>query len=48
MNEGSEHRSAYEQIVGEKSNTNEGLARLLAVVAAFILVFGTIFWLLIG
>ncbi|WP_203424259.1 hypothetical protein [Sinorhizobium sp. BG8] len=47
MENGDESGSLYYRIVGENSNTNEGLGRLLAVIAVFIVVFGTIFWALI-
>lgn len=37
--------SIYYAIVGNNSNTNEGLARLVGAIIAFILIFGTLFWL---
>lgn len=40
--------SIYYLIVGNNTNTNEGLGRMLAVLAAFLFVFGTIFWALAG
>jgi hypothetical protein len=40
--------SLYYLIVGQNSNTNEGMARLLAAIALFIVVLGTIFWAVLG
>ncbi|WP_281414438.1 hypothetical protein [Rhizobium sp. ARZ01] len=40
MESGSERGSLYYRIVGENSNTNEGMARMLAAIAVFIVVFG--------
>ncbi len=38
--------SLYDWIVGRNSNTNEGLGRLLALVAVLIVGLGTLFWAL--
>ena len=37
----------YYLIVGENTNTNEGLGRLLAFVLAIIVVGGGLFWLIL-
>lgn len=34
----------YYLLVGHKSTVNEGLGRILAFIASFILVFGVLFW----
>lgn len=41
-------RSLYYLIVGADTNTNEGLGRLLAAIALFIAIGGTIVWALAG
>ncbi|MDR6759234.1 hypothetical protein J2Y48_004550 [Mycoplana sp. BE70] len=48
MENGHERGSLYYLIVGENSNTNEGMARMLSVIAVLIVGFGTVFWALIG
>jgi len=35
----------YYMIVGDRTNTNVGLARFMALILAFILVGGSLFWL---
>lgn len=39
--------SLYYAIVGKTSNTNQGVARLLAAILLFIVIFGTIAWVLL-
>ncbi|WP_277955649.1 hypothetical protein [Shinella zoogloeoides] len=34
----------YYAIVGTTTDTNQGLARFMGVILAFIVVFGTLFW----
>lgn len=48
MDNGNGSSSLYYWIVGENSNTNEGMARLLSAIAVLIVVFGTIFWAMLG
>ncbi|WP_280513871.1 hypothetical protein [Rhizobium daejeonense] len=36
----------YYAIVGQHTNTNEGLGRILGVIIAFIIIFGGLFWLI--
>lgn len=38
--------SFYYAIVGETSNTNQGVARLLAAILGFIIIFGSITWMI--
>lgn len=40
--------SLYYWVVGHNSNTNEGLGRLLALIAVLIVGLGTLFWALLG
>ncbi len=46
MDNEDDHVSLYDWIVGRNSNTNEGLGRLLALVAVLIVGLGTLFWAL--
>ena len=47
MENGNDSQSLYYLIVGHNTNTNEGLGRVLALVAASIVVLGTVFWALL-
>lgn len=46
MDSEADRRSLYYLVVGTSTNTNEGLGRLLAAIIVFIVVFGSIFWML--
>lgn len=46
MSEKTDEKSLYYAIVGADRNTNEGLARLLGVIVAFIVIAGLLAWLL--
>lgn len=47
MENGHDSPSPYYLIVGRNTNTNEGLGRVLALIAASIVVLGTLFWILL-
>lgn len=47
MENSNDSQSLYYSIVGRNTNTNEGLGRLLALVAVSIVVLGTLFWALL-
>ena len=47
MENGNDSQSLYYAIVGRNTNTNEGLRRLLALIAGLIVVLGTLFWALL-
>lgn len=47
MDKGDVRGSLYYWIVGHSSNTNEGLGRLLALIAVSIVGLGTLFWALL-
>lgn len=47
MDHGNGVHSLYYAIVGHSTNTNEGLVRLLALIAVAIVALGTLFWALL-
>lgn len=46
MSERTDEKSVYWAIVGADTNTNQGLARLLGVILALIVIGGVLVWLL--